>query len=87
MIVTASDAERIHRKSLGLAFRGLWFESPLVPELFLWIEILSLSITNSLVPRPDPPEKEGPGIHCLRMRLISQNLGKIVDYRVISVQL
>ena len=25
----------------------------------------------SLVPRPDPPEKEGPGIHCLRMRLIS----------------
>ena len=25
----------------------------------------------SLVPRPDPPEKEGLGIHCLRMRLIS----------------
>ena len=24
----------------------------------------------SLVPRPDPPEKEGPGIHCLRMRVI-----------------
>ena len=24
----------------------------------------------SLVPRPDPPEKEGPGIHCLHMRVI-----------------
>ena len=29
---------------------------------------------SSLIPRPDLPEKEGPGIHCLRMRLIS--LGK-----------
>ena len=24
----------------------------------------------SLVPRPDPPEKEGPGIHHLHMRVI-----------------
>ena len=24
----------------------------------------------NLVPRPDPPEKEGPGSHCLRMRVI-----------------
>jgi len=44
--VTVSDAEGIHRKSLGLAFRGLGLEFLLVPELFLWIEILSLSITN-----------------------------------------
>ena len=27
---------------------------------------------TSLVPRPDPPEKEGPGIYCLRMRVIIQ---------------
>ena len=24
----------------------------------------------SLIPRPDPPDKEGPGIHCLCMHLI-----------------
>jgi len=29
-------------------------------------------VETSLVPGPDPPEKEGPGIHCLRMCLISQ---------------
>jgi len=47
---------------------------------------VGLLICASLVPRPDPPEKEGPGIHCLRMRLISQKSWEIVDYRVISVQ-
>ena len=30
-------------------------------------------VRGSLVHGPDPPEKEGPGIHCLRMCLISQN--------------
>ena len=32
--------------------------------------LLFLYNHTSLVPRPDPPKKEGLGIHCLRMRVI-----------------
>ena len=38
-----------------------------------WYTYQAMSwVRTSLIPRPDPPEKEGPDIHCLRMRLISQ---------------
>ena len=37
----------------------------------------------SLVPRPHPP-KEWPGIHCLRMRLISQNSENLGYCRIMS---
>jgi len=32
--------------------------------------LLFLYNCTSLVPRPDPPEKEGLGFHCLRMHVI-----------------
>ena len=32
--------------------------------------LLHYQIYLSLVPRPDLPEKEGPGIYCSRMRVI-----------------
>ena len=41
----------------------------------------------SLVPRPHPPPplKEWPGIHCLRMRLISQNSENLGYCCIVSV--
>ena len=38
----------------------------------------------SLVPRPHPLREKGPGIHCLRMRLISQHSAAPAYHRVMS---
>jgi len=45
----------------------------LVPDFLPKAEEESCTVAYSLVLRPDPPEKEGPGIHCLRMHVIIQN--------------
>jgi len=44
------------------------------------VEVGAHKGTCSLVPRPDPPEKEGPGIHCLQMRLKSWKNRGLLSY-------
>jgi len=56
-------------------------------SLLLFDQIVILrAVETSLVPRPDPPKKEGLVSTVCACAQFPRNLGKIVDYRVISVQ-
>ena len=62
----------------------LLIEAPVVLEKGMASQAWLLTYhLYSLIPKPHPP-KEWPGVHCLRMCLISQNSGNLGYYHIIN---